>query len=163
MKRIRTRQTSKKKIVIRKRIASRNTKRNSSPTEISEICSNLQSIDEPLLYNESNSSENVLTDEGQEHSTFEIPVEFRNSKSSFTTTSSTTSNNDQEPEFTSSSITSDSDQSTSQQTERIKEFTQTIIEDETNFIPMTGEYGPYFKNFTEMVFFIWITKHMIRK
>ncbi|CAG8604137.1 12626_t:CDS:2 [Funneliformis mosseae] len=89
-------------------------------------------------------------------------LEFHNSESSFIITSSIISNNGQESEFTiSSSTMSNSDQSKSQQTERVNEFTQTIIENETNFIPMIGEYGPYFKNFTEIVFFIWITKYMI--
>ncbi|CAG8710716.1 5445_t:CDS:1 [Funneliformis caledonium] len=155
MKQIHTKQTSKKKIVIQKRITSKNTKRNSSPMKISEICSNLQSINELLLYSDSNSSKNVLIDERQKHSTFEIPVKFHNSESGFTITSSTISNNSQEPEFTTSSNTmSNSDQSTSQQIERVNEFTQIIIEDEINFIPMTEKYGSYFKNFTKMLFFI---------
>ena len=32
-----------------------------------------------------------------------------------------------------------------------------------NFQPHFGEYGPYFQNFTKMMFFTWINKHMICK
>ena len=31
------------------------------------------------------------------------------------------------------------------------------------FQPFDGEYGPYFANFTEQMFFLWVTKHMICK
>ncbi|CAG8824111.1 21703_t:CDS:2, partial [Gigaspora rosea] len=30
-----------------------------------------------------------------------------------------------------------------------------------DFQALPGEYGPYFKNFTEMSFFTWVTKHII--
>ncbi|RIB03415.1 hypothetical protein C2G38_2049292 [Gigaspora rosea] len=41
------------------------------------------------------------------------------------------------------------------------EVTQTIVDSGINFQPLSGEYGPYFKNFTEMSLFTWVTKHMI--
>ncbi|RIB08999.1 hypothetical protein C2G38_2044683 [Gigaspora rosea] len=41
------------------------------------------------------------------------------------------------------------------------EITQTIEDSGINFQPLSGEYGPYFKNFTEMSLFTWVTKHMI--
>ncbi|CAG8626523.1 9111_t:CDS:2 [Racocetra persica] len=42
------------------------------------------------------------------------------------------------------------------------EVTQTIVDSGIDFQPLSGEYGPYFKNFTEMSLFIWVTKYMIR-
>ena len=38
-----------------------------------------------------------------------------------------------------------------------------LEEESSNFKGFDGEYGPYFPNFTSMMIFIWITKHMICK
>ncbi|CAG8572822.1 2803_t:CDS:2, partial [Racocetra fulgida] len=40
---------------------------------------------------------------------------------------------------------------------------QTLVDGGINFQPLSGEYGPYFKNFTEMACFTWVTKHLISK
>ncbi|CAG8855886.1 7810_t:CDS:2, partial [Gigaspora margarita] len=47
------------------------------------------------------------------------------------------------------------------QSEVRAESTQTIVDSGIDFQALPGEYGPYFKNFTEMSFFTWVTKHMI--
>ena len=57
----------------------------------------------------------------------------------------------------------DSDKSNySEQFDNI-EVIQKTIEGKINFEPLSGEYGPYFQNFTEMMLFTWVTKHMICK
>ena len=43
------------------------------------------------------------------------------------------------------------------------EYIQTIVDGRTDFEPLPGEYSPYFQNFTEMMLFTWVTKHMISK
>ncbi|CAG8765863.1 11671_t:CDS:2, partial [Dentiscutata heterogama] len=47
------------------------------------------------------------------------------------------------------------------QSEVRTESTQTIVDSGIDFQALPGEYGPYFKNFTEISFFTWVTKHMI--
>src|SRR6266516_265871 len=41
--------------------------------------------------------------------------------------------------------------------------TQKMADGSELFQPFDGEYGPYFANFTEQMFFLWVTKHMICK
>ena len=38
-----------------------------------------------------------------------------------------------------------------------------LEEESSNFEGFSGKYGPYFPNFTSLMIFIWITKHMICK
>ncbi|RIB05185.1 hypothetical protein C2G38_2047811 [Gigaspora rosea] len=71
-------------------------------------------------------------------------------------------------ESTASDMLSSSDQLTNieeveLEIEGAKEFRQTIVDSGIDFQALSGEYGPYFKNITEMLFFIWVTKHMISK
>ncbi|RIB25024.1 hypothetical protein C2G38_2279499 [Gigaspora rosea] len=67
-----------------------------------------------------------------------------------------------------SDMLSSSDQSTNTEEveleiEGAKEFRQTIVDSGINFQALPGEYGPYFKNITEMLFFTWVTKHMTKQ
>jgi hypothetical protein len=39
--------------------------------------------------------------------------------------------------------------------------TKTCDEASQNMNSFSGAYGPYFSNFTVIMFFIWMTKHMI--
>ena len=43
------------------------------------------------------------------------------------------------------------------------EYIQTIVDGKADFEPLSGDYGPYFQNFTEIMLFTWVTKHMISK
>ena len=80
---------------------------------------------------------------------FEISVKLQISKSGFMSSLDALSDSDNE------SITLEQ---TDQQTR-----SQAIVESQADFQPFSGEYGPYFQNFTEMMFFTWVTKHMICK
>ncbi|PKK56081.1 hypothetical protein RhiirC2_800206, partial [Rhizophagus irregularis] len=81
---------------------------------------------------------------------------YNETESNFTTTSDMLSNSDQSTQLLTTNFTLNE---TEQQN---RKPLQTIVENETtNFQPLTGEYGPYFQNFTEMLLFTWITKHMI--
>ncbi len=42
-------------------------------------------------------------------------------------------------------------------------FSQKVTNEPATFEPFSGNYGPYFANFTEQMLFLWITKHMICK
>ena len=155
MKRIRS-QEKTKKIISRKHISSRIS--NDTQREGLQIF-NLPKITNPiLLYDENSSSdeevydkeicdevacEEVLLNESQEEITYINPVD--------------------ELDFSLNSDTDSSDLEETEYTRRV-ESKQTIIEEsEANFLPHSGEYGPYFQNFTEMMFFVWINKHMICK
>ncbi|CAG8746302.1 3622_t:CDS:2, partial [Dentiscutata heterogama] len=59
------------------------------------------------------------------------------------------------------SSTSDSLKEIELQSKVRTESTQTIVDSGIDFQALPREYGPYFKNFTEMSFFTWVTKHMI--
>jgi|SRR3954451_1298172 hypothetical protein len=158
MKRIRSKEKTKK-IVSRKHISSRIS--NNTQREEGLRIFNSPKITNPiLLYDENSSSdeevydeeiwnegicdeeayeEEVLLSESQEEITYINPIDELNF-----------------------SLNSDTDSSDSEETEQ--EPKQTIIEEsEANFLPHSGEYGPYFQNFTEMMFFVWINKHMICK
>ena len=93
----------------------------------------------------------VILNESQKDTTYETSAEFYTFESDFALSSDT-----------------DSDQSTSseetkQQTRQV-EPNQTIVEGvKANFHLLPGEYGPYFQNFTEIMLFTWITKHIIFK
>ena len=50
-----------------------------------------------------------------------------------------------------------------EQMKQATKYIQAIVDGEADFEPLSGEYGPYFQNFTEMMFFTWVTKHMISK
>jgi len=50
-----------------------------------------------------------------------------------------------------------------EQMKQTTKYIQAIVDGEADFKPLSGEYGPYFQNFTEMMFFTWVTKHMISK
>ncbi|CAG8460998.1 36581_t:CDS:2 [Racocetra persica] len=68
--------------------------------------------------------------------------------------------------FIASDTSSSSNQSTSTedfelQMEEEKKFNQIIVDSGLDFQPLSEEYGPYFKNFTEMSLFTWVTMHMI--
>ena len=65
---------------------------------------------------------------------------------------------DSELDFTTSDISSDSE-------DEIKQQTENLIVDgpKADFKPLPGKYGPYFQNFTEIMLFTWVTKHMISK
>ncbi|CAG8783654.1 17654_t:CDS:2, partial [Gigaspora rosea] len=47
------------------------------------------------------------------------------------------------------------------QTEREKDIRQIVVDSGVDFQLLLGEYGPYFKNFTEMLLFTWVTKYSI--
>ncbi|CAG8825617.1 3318_t:CDS:1, partial [Gigaspora rosea] len=69
-------------------------------------------------------------------------------------------------ESTASDMLSSSDQLTNTEEVKLeiegaKEFKQTIVDSRIDFQALPGEYGPYFKNIMEMLFFTWVTKHII--
>jgi hypothetical protein len=150
MKRIRSKETTKK-IVSRKRISSRIS---NTLQEESLQTFNLQNTNNPtLLHNGDGESggEEVLLNEDI---IYDIPIEFHITESDFTLDSYTDSSDQ-------STISEETEQQ-AQQSRRVGPK-QTIVESEANFQPLPGEYGPYFQNFTEMMLFTWVIKHMICK
>ena len=146
MKRIRSKEKTKK-IVSRRRISSRISNNIQREEDLQTF--NLQNITNPFsLYDNNNSNnEKSLSDENQEEIIYD-PVELHITDS----------------DFLSNSDSSDAESSDLEETEQARIGPeQFIIESETNFQPHSGEYGPYFQNFTEMMFFTWINKHMICK
>ena len=146
MKRIRSKEKTKK-IVSQKRISSRISNNIQREEDLQTF--NLQNITNPFsLYDKDNSNnEKSLSNENQEEIIYD-PVEFHIIES----------------DFLSSSDSSDAESSDLEETEQTRIGPdQIIIESKTNFQPHSEEYGPYFQNFTEMIFFTWINKHMICK
>ncbi|CAG8806840.1 23420_t:CDS:2, partial [Gigaspora rosea] len=64
-------------------------------------------------------------------------------------------NNDFECSFSMDSDMSSSESDMLSNESDTLKVTQTIVDSEINFQPLSGEYGPYFKNFTEMSLFTW--------
>jgi hypothetical protein len=161
MKRIRFKQPENK-ILLRKRITSKLS--NNIPDNKQEAKGSLQVPQNTINENDSEDLQNVLLNDSQEYKTSEI---FYSSESDFIITSDDEQSNANfildETEQTMDEL-SDSEQSSTCETRQQNiEVIQQTVESKVNFEPLLGEYGPYFQNFTEMMLFTWVTKHMICK
>ncbi|CAG8660048.1 1094_t:CDS:10, partial [Funneliformis mosseae] len=109
----------------------------------------LQDANKPtLLYNINDDSEKLQEGLLYEQTNYETPNEIHNSESDSVTSVS----NDNELIII---------KEVERQARRVTDYMQNIVDSETNFQPVTGDYSSYFKNFIEMLLFTWIIKHII--
>ncbi|RGB25882.1 hypothetical protein C1646_771142 [Rhizophagus diaphanus] len=134
MKRIRSKKIIKK--IISKRHVISKVSNNIQREESFYVSDNNDIFSTTYSENNNTNSNESLQETLSDRSYYE-QNKYNETESNFTTTSDTLSNSDQKP-------------------------LQTIVKNKTtNFQPLSGEYGPYFQNFTEMLLFTWFTKHMI--
>ncbi|PKB95143.1 hypothetical protein RhiirA5_437293 [Rhizophagus irregularis] len=113
------------------------------------------------LHNKNDSNEDLqdgLLNNDQEYETLE---QFCNSESDFSMSSDELNNSEWSDTLDHEANQKTSDDLTDSEELINMEVIQETIEGKTKFEPLPGEYGPYFQNFTEMMLFTWITKHMI--
>ncbi|CAG8835771.1 5992_t:CDS:1, partial [Cetraspora pellucida] len=147
MKRVQTNKATRK-VALRKRITynisetlQRGECSQNTVSQASQVSINGDDSGESLQENFSD-SESLLSDKSQHTN----DLEYNSSMTSDTSSSSDQLSVTEEIEL---------------QTEEEKNFNQIIVDSGIDFQPIPGEYGPYFKNFTEMSFFTWVTQHMI--
>ncbi|CAB5381625.1 unnamed protein product [Rhizophagus irregularis] len=157
MKRIHSKQSKQKqKISLRKRVTPKITTNN-----IQKEAESLQLQYTASLHNKNDSNEDLpdgLLNNDQEYETLE---QFCNSESDFSMSSDELNNSEWSDTLDHEANQKTSDDLTDSEELINMEVIQETIEGKTKFEPLPGEYGPYFQNFTEMMLFTWITKHMI--
>ncbi|CAB5192117.1 unnamed protein product [Rhizophagus irregularis] len=154
MKRIRSKKIIKK-IVSKRRVISK-VSNNIQREESFYISDDNNDIFSTTYSENNNTNSNESLQETLSDRSYYEQNKYNETESNFTTTSDTLSNSDQSTQLLTTNFTLNE---TEQQN---RKPLQTIVENETtNFQPLSGEYGPYFQNFTEMLLFTWITKHMI--
>ncbi|CAB4384954.1 unnamed protein product [Rhizophagus irregularis] len=155
MKRIRSKKIIKK-IISKRRVISK-VSNNIQREESFYVSDDNNDIFSTTYSENNNTNSNESLQETLSDRSYYEQNKYNETESNFTTTSDTLSNSDQSTQLLTTNFTLNE---TEQQN---RKPLQTIVENETtNFQPLTGEYGPYFQNFTEMLLFTWITKHMIR-
>ncbi|CAB5311745.1 unnamed protein product [Rhizophagus irregularis] len=154
MKRIRSKKIIKK-IISKRRVISK-VSNNIQREESFYVSDDNNDIFSTTYSENNNTNSNESLQETLSDRSYYEQNKYNETESNFTTTSDTLSNSDQSTQLLTTNFTLNE---TEQQN---RKPLQTIVENETtNFQPLTGEYGPYFQNFTEMLLFTWITKHMI--